>query len=54
MTEPAEENEAIVRRFLEKVRTAVPDWQNQIDEMLAVDDRIVTRMTWSGIHRGAL
>lgn len=42
------------KRYIEEVRTAFPDWHNQIDEMLAVDDRIVTRMTWTGTHRGAL
>lgn len=42
------------KRYVEAVRTAFPDWHNQIDEMLAVDDRVVTRMSWSGTHRGAL
>lgn len=94
MTESAEENEAIVRRFYnelwngwrldlvdeivssdlrfrgslgsthegrddfkryaEEVRAAFPDWHNQVDEILAVDDRVVARMTWSGTHRGLL
>jgi predicted ester cyclase len=39
---------------VEGVRAAFPDWQNRIDEMLAVDDRVVTRMTWTGTHRGPL
>jgi predicted ester cyclase len=39
---------------VEEVRAAFPDWHNQVDEILAVDDRVVTRMTWSGTHRGAL
>lgn len=42
------------KRYVEEVQAAFPDWHNQIDEMLAVDDRVVTRMTWSGTHRGAL
>ena len=40
------------KRYVEGVRAAFPDWHNRIDEMLAVDDRVVTRMTWSGTHRG--
>lgn len=42
------------KRYVEDTRVAFPDWHNQIDEVLAVDDRVVTRMTWSGTHRGAL
>jgi steroid delta-isomerase-like uncharacterized protein len=40
--------------YVETVRTAFPDWHNQIDEILALDDRVVTRMTWTGTHRGRL
>ena len=36
------------------VRKAFPDWTNRIDEILAIDNRVVTRMTWTGTHRGAL
>jgi steroid delta-isomerase-like uncharacterized protein len=43
-----------LRHYVETVRTAFPDWHNRIDEMLAVDDRVVTRMTWTGTHRGPL
>ncbi len=42
------------KRYVEEVRAAFPDWHNQVDEILAVDDRVVTRMTWSGTHHGAL
>ena len=58
-----EENTAVVRRFyeelwnqwdLEQVRTAFPDWHNRIDELIAVDDRVVARLTWTGTHRGPL
>jgi len=41
-----------LKRYLEATRAAFPDWHNRIDELLAVDDRVVTRMTWSGTHRG--
>lgn len=41
-------------RYVETVRTAFPDWHNQIDEILASGNRVATRMTWTGTHRGAL
>jgi steroid delta-isomerase-like uncharacterized protein len=41
-------------RYVERVRAAFPDWHNRIDEILTAEDRVVTRMTWSGTHRGAL
>lgn len=40
------------KAYLEETRAAFPDWRNQIDELLAFSDRVVTRMTWSGTHRG--
>jgi steroid delta-isomerase-like uncharacterized protein len=42
------------KRYVEAVREAFPDWHNQVDEMIASGDLVVTRMTWSGTHRGAL
>lgn len=42
------------KRYVETVRVAFPDWHNRIDEVLSADDRVVTRMTWSGTHRGEL
>jgi predicted ester cyclase len=42
------------RSYVETVRAAFPDWHNRIDEILAVDDRVVTRMTWTGTHCGRL
>jgi steroid delta-isomerase-like uncharacterized protein len=41
-------------RYVESVRSAFPDWHNRIDEILVLEDRVVTRMTWTGTHRGAL
>lgn len=42
------------KRYVEEVRAAFPDWHNRVDEILAMDDRVVARMTWTGTHRGAL
>jgi steroid delta-isomerase-like uncharacterized protein len=41
-------------RYVETVGDAFPDWHNRIDEMVSCGDRVVTRMTWSGTHRGPL
>jgi len=40
------------KSYVEETRAAFPDWHNQIDELLTVADRVVTRLTWSGTHRG--
>jgi steroid delta-isomerase-like uncharacterized protein len=42
------------RRYAETLRAAFPDWHNRIDEVVSDDDRVVTRMTWSGTHLGPL
>lgn len=42
------------KAYVERVRSAFPDWHNQIDELLAVGDRVVARLTWSGTHQGRL
>lgn len=45
-------NEAVVRRFYDELWNR---WQFELaDEILAAGDRVVTRMTWSGTHLGAL
>jgi predicted ester cyclase len=40
--------------YVEQVRSAFSDWHNQIDELIAVRDRVVARLTWTGTHDGAL
>jgi steroid delta-isomerase-like uncharacterized protein len=42
------------KRYVASVRATFPDWHNRIDEMVATGSRVVTRMTWSGTHRGVL
>jgi steroid delta-isomerase-like uncharacterized protein len=39
-------------RYAEQTRAAFPDWHNRIDELIAADERVVARMTWTGTHRG--
>lgn len=43
-----------LKRYVETVRVAFPDWHNQVDELLSFEDRVVVRLTWSGTHRGPL
>lgn len=40
--------------YVERVRSAFPDWYNQIDELIEADATVVARMTWTGTHRGEL
>jgi steroid delta-isomerase-like uncharacterized protein len=40
--------------YVETMRRAFPDWHNRIEEAIACGNRVVTRMTWSGTHEGAL
>lgn len=40
------------KRYVKEVQIAFPDWHNQIDEMLAVDDRVVTCQRPSRIPQG--
>lgn len=41
-------------RYIDTVHTAFPDWRHSIDELFAIDDRVITRMTWTGTHQGPL
>jgi steroid delta-isomerase-like uncharacterized protein len=40
--------------YMELVRAAFPDFHNDIDELIAEDDKVVARMTYRGTHRGEL
>jgi len=42
------------RHYAETVRSAFPDWHNQVEEILASEDRVVARMTWTGTQLGKL
>ena len=47
-----EGNPAFVRRFYAELWN---EWRLElIDELLAAGDRVATRMTWTGTHRGRL
>jgi hypothetical protein len=40
-------------RYIDTVHRAFPDWRHSIDEMFVVEDRVITRMTWTGTHEGS-
>src|SRR6476659_1732627 len=42
------------KTYVQTFRSAFPDWHNHINEILSIDDRVITRMTWSGTHQGKL
>jgi predicted ester cyclase len=43
-----------VKWFASLYRTAFPDLQVSIDELMTVDDRVITRVTWRGTQKGKL
>jgi steroid delta-isomerase-like uncharacterized protein len=40
------------REYFEFVREAFPDLHAEIDELIAADDVVVARLTWSATHAG--
>lgn len=42
------------KRYVEMIRSAFPDWHNEIDELVQCGEIVVARLTWTGTHRGRL
>ena len=42
------------KRYVSKIRAAFPDFHNHIEEIVAEDDKVVARLTYTGTHRGEL
>src|SRR5688572_22591064 len=42
------------KAYVESVRTAFPDWRNEIEDLFGAGDKVVARLTWTGTHRGEL
>jgi steroid delta-isomerase-like uncharacterized protein len=38
--------------YVESVRSAFPDWHNEVDDLIVAGERVAARLTWSGTHRG--
>jgi steroid delta-isomerase-like uncharacterized protein len=49
-----ESGRAAFKGYVERVRVAFPDWHNEVDELFSAGNRVVTRLTWTGTHRGPL
>lgn len=43
-----------VLAYIRTVRSAMPDFQNRVDELIVEGDRAFARLTYSGTHRGEL
>ena len=41
-----------VREGIRRIKAAFPDWREDVDEMIAEGNRVVTRYTSRGTHRG--
>jgi steroid delta-isomerase-like uncharacterized protein len=41
-----------LRRYMEEVHAAFPDFHNRIDALVADGDRVAARLTYTGTHRG--
>jgi steroid delta-isomerase-like uncharacterized protein len=50
---PRREGLAGVRMGITRVRTAFPDWFEHIEDLIHAGDKVVTRYTSTGTHRGA-
>ena len=42
------------KEYMRTVRRAFPDFHNQIEELIAEDDQVVARLTYTGTHEGEL
>jgi predicted ester cyclase len=42
------------KAYVEAVQRAFPDWRNHIDDIVAAEDRVAARLTWTGTHQGVL
>jgi len=40
------------KEYMWTVRAAFPDFHNRIEELIAENDRVVTRLTYTGTHQG--
>jgi steroid delta-isomerase-like uncharacterized protein len=40
--------------YVHRIQATFPDWHNRIDDLIAANERVVARLTWTGTHRGVL
>jgi len=42
------------RQYVNRIRTAFPDFHNHIEELIAEGNKVAVRLTYTGTHRGEL
>jgi steroid delta-isomerase-like uncharacterized protein len=42
------------KEYMQAVRAAFPDFHNRIEELIAENDRVAARLTYTGTHQGEL
>jgi steroid delta-isomerase-like uncharacterized protein len=42
------------KEYMRAVRAAFPDFRNHIEDLIAENDRVVARLTYTGTHQGAV
>ena len=42
------------KEYLDRIRSAFPDFHNHIEELIAEADKVAARLTYTGTHRGEL
>lgn len=45
---------AAFRRYMQRVRSAFPDFHNAIEQLVAEGDQVVARLKYTGTHRGEI
>lgn len=42
------------KQYVNRIRSAFPDFHNQVEELIAEDTKVAARVTYTGTHRGEL
>jgi steroid delta-isomerase-like uncharacterized protein len=42
------------KQYVNRIRSAFPDFHNHIEELIAEGDKVAARLTYTGTHRGEL
>jgi steroid delta-isomerase-like uncharacterized protein len=42
------------KQYVNKIRTAFPDFHNHVEEIISEGDKVAARLTYTGTHRGEL
>lgn len=42
------------KQYVNRIRSAFPDFHNQVEELIAEENKVAARLTYTGTHRGEL